>query len=109
MHIASNPWAGSGYRMEIYGREATLVASSAESPNHDGGRLQGAPGRNPLDDLEIPEKYVYLLEGMPRGAAYNVGQMYYQFGEAIGSGKICQPDFNTAVELQSGYVGEVMS
>ena len=63
VHIASNPWAGSGYRMEIYGREATLVASSAESPNHDGMRLQGAPGGNQLDDLEIPEKYVYVLAG----------------------------------------------
>jgi predicted dehydrogenase len=40
VHIASNPWAGSGYRMEIYGREGTLVASSEESPNHDGVRLQ---------------------------------------------------------------------
>ena len=99
VHIASNPWAGSGYRMEIYGREGTLVASSAESPNQDGVRLQGAQGGNQLDDLEIPDKYTYVLEGMPRGAAYNVGQMYYQFGEAIRSGEICQPDFNTAVEL----------
>ncbi len=99
VHVASNPWAGSGYRMEIYGREGTLVASSAESPNHDGVRLQGAQGGNQLDDLEIPGKYTYVLEGMPRGAAYNVGQMYYQFSEAIRSGENCQPDFNTAVEL----------
>ncbi|MCH8351080.1 MAG: Gfo/Idh/MocA family oxidoreductase [Chloroflexi bacterium] len=99
VHIASNPWAGSGYRMEIYGREGTLVASSSESPNHDGVRLQGAQGGNKLEDLEIPGKYTYVLEGMPRGAAYNVGQMYYQFGQAIRSGESCQPDFNTAVEL----------
>ena len=99
VHIASNPWAGSGYRMEIYGRDGTLVASSSESPNHYGVRLQGAQGGNHLDDLEIPGKYTYVLEGMPRGAVYNVGQMYYQFGEGIRSGEICQPDFNTAVEL----------
>ncbi len=99
VHIASNPWAGSGYRMEIYGREGTLVASSAESPNHYGVRLQGAQGGDQLDDLEIPSKYTYVLEGMPRGAAYNVGQMYYQFGEGIRSGETCQPDFNTAAEL----------
>lgn len=98
-HIASNPWAGSGYRMEVYGREGTLVVSSEESPNHDGVRLQGVQGGNKLEDLEIPGKYTYVLEGMPRGAPYNVGQMYYLFGQSIRSGRSCQPDFNTAVEL----------
>lgn len=99
VHIASNPWVSSGYRMEVYGRDGTLVVSSEESPNHDGVRLQGARGGNKLEVLEIPGQYTYVLEGMPRGAPYNVGQMYYQFGQAIRSGDSCQPDFNTAVEL----------
>ena len=99
VHVANNPWAGSGYRMEIYGREGTLVVSSEESPNQDGVRLRGAREGNKLEDLEIPGKFISVLEGMPRGAAYNVGQMYYQFGQAIQSGVACQPDFNTAVEL----------
>ena len=98
-HIASNPWAGSGYRMEIYGREGTLVASSDESPNHDGVRLQGAQGSDHLEDLPIPDHYTYVLEGMPRGAAYNVGQMYYQFGRGIRAGQNCPPDFDEAVRL----------
>ena len=99
VHVANSPWAGSGYRMEIYGREGTLVASSEESPNHHGVRLQGAQGGNNLADLEVPVRFTNVLEGMPRGAPYNVGQMYYQFGQAIGSGEACQPDFNTAVDL----------
>ena len=99
VHVASNPWAGSGYRMEIYGRDGTLVVTSEESPNHDGMRLQGARGGNVLEDLEVPGKYTYVLEAMPRGAPYNVGQIYYQFGQGIRSGENCQPDFNTAVEL----------
>jgi hypothetical protein len=36
---------------------------------------------------------------MPEGEPYNVGQMYYQFGQSISSGNDCQPDFNEAVEL----------
>ena len=62
-------------------------------------QLEGAQGGNKLEDLEIPGKYTYVLEGMPRGAPYNVGQMYYLFGQGIRSGHSCQPDFNTAVEL----------
>ena len=99
VHIASNPWAGSGYRMEIYGRKGTLVASSGESPNQDGVVLHGAQGGNDLAPLEVPSKFTNVLEGMPRGAAFNVGQMYYNFGESIRSGDPCQPDFAAAVEL----------
>ena len=99
VHIASNPWAGSGYRMEIYGRKGTLVASSDESSNHDGVRIQGVQGDNRLEDLTIPAQYTYVLEGMPRGAPYNVGQMYYQFGRGIREGDGCQPDFDEAVRL----------
>src|SRR5215471_17740710 len=32
VHIGAIPFAGSGYRMEIYGSEGTLVASGADSP-----------------------------------------------------------------------------
>ena len=99
VHIASNPFAGSGYRMEIYGREGTLIASSGESPNHDRVRLQGAQGSDQLEDLPIPPQYSFVLEGMPHGAAYNVGQMYYQFGRGIRDGEGCQPDFDEAVRL----------
>ena len=99
VHIASNPWAGSGYRMEIYGREGTLIVSSEGSANTNVVRIQGVREGNTLEDLEIPEKYVYVLEGMPQGEAYNVGQMYYQFGQSILSGNNCQPDFQQAVEL----------
>ena len=99
VHIASNPWAGSGYRMEIYGREGTLIVSSEESPQLNDVRLRGAKGSNTLEELEVPARFSYVLEGMPQGSPYNVGQMYYQFGQAIRSGESCQPNFDTAVEL----------
>ena len=99
VHIASNPWSGSGYRMEIYGREGTLTVSSKGSPNTSAVRVQGVKKGNTLEDLHVPEKYTFVLEGMPQGEPYNVGQMYYQFGESILSGDECQPDFRTAVEL----------
>ena len=99
VHVANIPWAGSGYRLEIYGREGTLLISSERSPNTHTVRLQGVREGNTLEDLKVPEKYTYVLEGMPQREPYNVGQMYYQFGQSILSGENCQPDFNTAVEL----------
>jgi hypothetical protein len=85
--------------MEVDGREGILVVTSEESPNHDDMHLQGARGGNILEDLEVPSKYTYVLEGMPRGTAYNVDPLYYQFGQGIRSGAHCQPDFTTTVEL----------
>ena len=99
VHIASNPWAGSGYRMEIYGRDGTLTVSSEDSPQLNEVKLQGAQGSNTLEDLEIPGKYTNVLEGMPSGSPFNVGQMYYRFGESIRSGETWEPNFDTAVDL----------
>ena len=99
VHIASNPWAGSGYRMEIYGREGTLTVSSEDSPQLNEVKLQGAQGSNTLEDLEIPGKFTNVLEGMPSGSPFNVGQMYYRFGESIRSGETWEPNFDTAVDL----------
>jgi predicted dehydrogenase len=99
VHVASNPWAGSGYRMDIYGREGTLSVSSERAPNTHSVRLQGVREGNTLENLEVPDKYIFVLEGMPQDEPYNVGQMYYQFGRSIQSGDDCQPDFNVAVGL----------
>ena len=99
VHVASIPWAGSGYRMEIYGREGTLVASSEASPQLGAARLQGARNGDGLADLDIPAHHTYVLEGMPQGDPYNVGQLYYLFGQAIEAESKSYPDFDTAVDL----------
>ena len=98
-HVASNPWAGSGLHMEIYGTDGTLAATSVDSPQLREMELKGVQGPGELQPMEVPGRLVNVLESMPRGEAFNVGQMYYQFGQAIRSGEGCQPDFATAVDL----------
>ncbi len=98
-HVASIPWAGSGYRLEVYGREGTLIADSEDSPQLGPVRIQGAQGGDDLEELAVSEQHRFVLEGMPAGAPYNVGQLYYMFGEAIRGQGGRQPDFDTAVEL----------
>ena len=99
VHVATTPYGGSGLRMEVYGREGTLVATSEDSPQLKEVNLQGAQGKHQMSDITVPAKYTYVLEGMPQGEAFNVGQMYYRFGEAIRSGTSCEPNFDTAVGL----------
>ena len=100
VHVAAVPWAGSGFRMEIYGREGTLVATgSVSSQRGEMLRVQGALGSHELRDLTIPERFVYVPADFPRGDPFNVGQMYALFAEAIRTGHSRLPTFDIAVDL----------
>ena len=100
VHVGAVPWAGSGFRMEIYGREGTIVTTgSVSSQRGEMLRVQGAQGSHELKDLTIPERFVYVPDGFPRGDPFNVGQMYALFAEAIRTGQSRLPTFDTAVDL----------
>jgi predicted dehydrogenase len=100
VHVAAVPWAGRGFRMEIYGREGTLVATgNVSSQRGETLRLQGARGGHVLSDLEVPERFVYVPADFPRGDPFNVGQMYALFAAAIRTGQSRVPTFDTAVDL----------
>jgi predicted dehydrogenase len=53
VHIAAVPYAGSGYRMEIYGRDGTLVASGEDSPQLSEVFLHGAKRGNTLAPIPV--------------------------------------------------------
>jgi predicted dehydrogenase len=99
VHVGAIPFAGSGYRMEIYGRDGTLVASGNDSPQLGEVVLHGAKGGNKLAPLPVPERFSLVAPATPSGEPINVGQMYTLFAQAIRSGESRQPTFETAVEL----------
>ncbi len=102
VHVGAVPWAGGGFRMEIFGREGTLVATgSVSSQRGEMLRVQGAQRSQTLGELTIPERFNHVPASFPRGDPFNVGQMYALFAEAIRSGKSHSrlPTFETAVEL----------
>jgi len=99
VHIGAIPFAGSGYRMEIYGRDGTMVATGKDSPQLSEVSLHGAKGGNRLGLMRVPERFTVTASGTPPGEALNVGQMYALFARAIRGGKHDQPNFETAVEL----------
>lgn len=100
VHVAAAPWAGSGFRMEIYGREGTLVATgNVSSQRGEMLRVRGAQKSHELRDLEIPSRFAWVPADFPRGDPFNVGQMYTLFAEAINTGRNRAPTFDTAVDL----------
>ena len=100
VHVGAVPWAGSGFRMEIYGREGTLVTTgSVSSQRGEMLRVQGARGSHELRDLDIPDRFVYVPSGFPDGDPFNVGQMYALFADAIRTRQSRVPTFDVAVDL----------
>ena len=100
VHVGAIPWAGTGFRMEIYGREGTLITTgSVSSQRGEMLRVQGAQGSNELQDMDIPDRFVYVPSDFPQGDPFNVGQLYTLFAEAIRTGQNRAPTFDTAVDL----------
>jgi predicted dehydrogenase len=99
VHVGAIPYAGSGYRMEIYGRDGTLVISGEDSPQMTDLTLQGAEGDDALAPITVPEHLTWTSPATPAGVPTNVGQMYALFARAIRSGESAQPTFDTAVGL----------
>jgi predicted dehydrogenase len=98
-HIATIPWNGSGWRMEVYGTGGTLSARSEEMVQYGNVHLYGAQGAGQsLQPLEVPSRLSLAPEGVPPGAPYNVAQLYRTIGDAISNGGEAQPDFDTAVQ-----------
>ncbi len=98
-HIASIPWAGSGYRMEIYGTRGTLVATSADSPQLKEVRVQ--LGRAASRSRISPYHRIASMfpRRCPRASPITWGQLYERFGRGIREEAPVEPDFDTAVEL----------
>ncbi len=99
VHVGAIPYAGSGYRMEIYGREGTLVATGEDSPQLGTVIMHGAKRDNRLTPMPAPERFRLAAPGTPSGEAVNVGQMYALFARAIRGGEGDLPTFETALDL----------
>jgi predicted dehydrogenase len=99
VHVGAIPFAGTGYRMEIYGSHGTLIAAGKDSPQLSEIFLQGARGDDALAPKPVPERFSFTAPSTPPGEPVNVGQMYTLFAQAIRGGESRQPTFETAVDL----------
>lgn len=99
IYVSSIPYAGSGLTMEVFGTHGTLKATSAGSTNIGSLKLEGVQGSDDLTEIDIPERHIYVNDEMPKGAPFNVGQLYAQFAKDISGEGGNYPDFDVAVDL----------
>ncbi len=91
-HVGVQPYHGNGYRLEIYGRDGTLVML----PAGGGYRILGGRAADKaLEELPIPDRLTWVPASLT-GGSFNVGQMWARFARAIHTGEPVEPDFATA-------------
>ena len=97
-HVASVPWHGSAFRMEAYGTEGTLVASSSQMVEMVDPVLRGAKGSDQaMQVISPPDGLRWAPAEVPDGVAMNMAQMFRRFAEAIrGEDVDAHPDFREA-------------
>lgn len=97
------PYHGSGHRFEIYGKEGTLAMIGGGEGGEERRRklMGGHKDDKALQELPVPERFTWVPEAVRgAGSAYDVGQMWVKFAEAIRSGSNDYPelpDFDHAV------------
>ena len=97
-HVSSVPWHGSGYRLEVYGTEGTLVVSGQQPASiEDVHLLGGKGGGSALEEISIPPHHTWVPESVPQGPPFNIAQLWGRFAKAIRSGEQAEPNFDTAV------------
>ena len=95
----SIPWLGSGIRLEVYGRDGTLVFEFQEHPQPARLRILGGKATDSdLEVLEVPDRLTRVPDTVPQGLALPVAQNWLSFAHAIRTGERVEPDFDTAVQ-----------
>jgi predicted dehydrogenase len=94
-----HPYHGSGHRFEIYGTEGTLAMIGGGEGGEECRRkiMGGHKDDEALQELPIPERFTWVPDALRSGPAYDVGQMWAKFAEAIRTGSNVEPDFDHAV------------
>ena len=94
------PYHGSGHRLEIYGKDGTLMMIGGGEGGEERRRklLGGHKDDKSLQELTVPERLMSVPEAVRNaGAAYDVAQLWVRFAEAIRAGAPIDPDFDHAV------------
>ena len=90
----------SGYKLEVYGSEGTIVMESSVPVHREWPHLRGGKvGQGTLQEIPIPDRLTWVPKDVPQGTPFNAAQMYRRLAESIHCSQNADPSFETAVRL----------
>ncbi len=99
-HVGVHPYHGSGFRMEIYGKDGTLMLVGGGDAREEALRkiMGGRKDDKTLLELPVPDRLKLAPKAMQKsGSPYDVAQNWVKFTEAIRTNTRIEPDFDLAV------------
>jgi predicted dehydrogenase len=99
-YVGVHPYHGSGFRFEIYGKLGTLMMVGGGEAGQEENRkvMGGKKNDKALTELPVPERLKCVPDSVRKvGRAYDVGQMWVKFAQAIRTGAAVEADFDLAV------------
>jgi predicted dehydrogenase len=99
-YVGVHPYHGSGFRLEVYGKEgALMMVGGGEAGQEENRKIMGGKKDDKaLVELPVPERLKWVPQVVRKeGRAYDVGQMWVKFAEAIRTGGAAEADFDHAV------------
>ncbi len=99
-YVGVHPYHGSGHRFEIYGKDGTLAMIGGGQGGEELRRkiMGGHKDDKALQELPVPERFKWVPEAVRNNSpAYDVGQMWVKFAEAIRTGSKIESDFDHAL------------
>jgi predicted dehydrogenase len=99
-NVGVHPYHGSGHRLEIYGKNGTLMMIGGGEAGQEANRkiVGGNKDDKTLQELPVPDRLKWVPEAVRSvGRSYDVGQMWVNFAKAIRTGTGVEPDFDHAV------------
>ena len=97
INVAAVPSNPGGNRIEIYGREGTLILRAEGSFNTGSSQVHAGKGKESLAPMSVPSKYRFVPEDTPDGQPFNVAQAYARMTDALRGGRPFDVDFDLAV------------
>src|SRR5207244_12106172 len=87
INVAAVPSNPGGNRIDIYGREGTLVLRAEGSFNTGGSELHAGKGKEALAAMPVPAKYKVVPAGTPSGPPYKVPQPSAPAADTLHAGR----------------------
>lgn len=97
-HIAAVPNHSKGWRLEVYGTDGTIIATSAMLPQITPIDIKGSKGDSDFQSMQVPDDLV-KFNYLPGGPAGNVGRNYGCMAESILNGESFHPNFDDALTM----------
>ena len=98
--ISALPHHSNGWRMDIYGTEGTLVATSAMLPQITPIKIMGSKNDSEFKKMSIPSEFV-KFDYLPEGPSGNVGRNYGSMVASIINKEEFHPNFDDALKMHS--------